>query len=149
MVHRMNRSWLVVAVGLLACNPFAPPDEIVRERLIGTISILHNVPVAIQLPDTVSRGISFPVSVRTYGDGCSAKGELEVSSSNLTAELIPYDTVVTYLPPDVGPCVAILRFHNHEGMLRFDTPGSARVVIKGIEEPSDTLIAVVRSVMVK
>jgi len=60
MRHGPGRWALSLAVG--GCERY--------ERVLGTIHS-HGDPGAIELPDTVGRGVPFPIHVRTYLGGCA------------------------------------------------------------------------------
>jgi hypothetical protein len=43
----------------------------------------------IEVPSVVLRGVDFEVAVRTFGGGCTAQGDTEVSIAGRTAEIRP------------------------------------------------------------
>ena len=116
------------------------PDGTVEERRVGIIAS-YGDPVRVELPASVLAGEAVEVTVVTYGDGCTRKGDTEVEISDLSAEVTPYDWEVTQLPPDTA-CTLELRLYEHTATLRFDRAGTAQVIIRGREEPSGEVIAV-------
>jgi hypothetical protein len=136
---------LVLACGFITGEE--EEEEITRERLIGTIEF-YSDPVRIQLPGTVLRGVTFDVTVRTYGGGCIDKGDTEVEVNGLAAQVTPYDIEVTHMPAG-SVCTADLRFYEHIGEVRFDQSGTATVVVRGRKKPQDVIISVERAVNVR
>ncbi len=132
---------------VLACSSITGEEDIERERMIGTIEF-YSDPVRIQLPDTVQRGVTFPVRVRTYGGGCIDEGDTEVKVNGLAAQVTPYDIEVTHLPPGYA-CTADLRLYEHVGQVRFDQPGTATLIVRGRKKPEKTIISVERTVEVQ
>ena len=124
---------------LSACNGILWSDE---DRQLGIISFYHD-PIVIEAPETVQRGQSFSVRVRTYGGGCISQGPTDVHVDGLRATVTPFD-----IHSGANVCTSELRFFQHEATLRFDRAGSALVVIRGMRRPGDQPVAEQRTVIV-
>lgn len=144
----MKRLFLgCLACAVLACGFITGEQNVERERMIGTIEF-YDDSVRIQLPDTVQKGVTFPVRVRTYGGGCIDRGDTEVVLNGLAAQVTPYDIEITHLPPGYA-CTAELRFYEHVGHVRFDRSGRATVIVRGRKKPEKIIISVERTVEVQ
>ena len=128
---------LIISV---ACEgPFGPDVE----RRVGVISF-HGDPIVIEAPDTVQEGVPFSVMIRAYGDSCINPGGVEVQVSNLVADVTPYVLVYTG-----RVCDQILKKVDQEAFVAFTSSGAAEVRFHGKEMPGDSLITVVREVVVE
>lgn len=135
----MTRASLMVATLLLvlsACNAAPPAGSLPEdntnsgdgppERVFGTIEY-YEQSAKITLPATAEVGKPFAVTVVTYGDGCTEKGETDVELQPLRAEIRPYDYNVA--PGSV--CADTLTVHEHTEMLAFTLAGRAEIVLYG------------------
>ena len=104
-------------------------------RVLGVVSIervgdTDILRPAIEVPDTVSVGTPFTVSVFTEGGGCHRGGETVVDVVGNTATITPYD----YSTSDVDGgsddlCTTELRLFEHTAQVPFDARGAGTVVI--------------------
>ena len=139
----MSIRFLVLFVGvslLVACDSILDPDEKSRVGII----VFHGDPVVIEVPDTVQAGVSFEVSVRTYGGGCHSEGGTTVQVSSLSADITPFD-----LHSGARVCTDILNMFTHEAALSLEEPGVALIRFHGMQMPEDSLVTVVREVLVQ
>jgi hypothetical protein len=133
-------SLFVGGILFVACDGILGPEDKSR---VGTIAF-HGDPVVIEVPDTVRAGVSFGVSVRTYGGGCLSEGGTTVQVRGLSADVTPYD-----LHSGASLCTADLRTFTHEAALSFEEPGVAQIRFHGKQMPEDSLITLVRELVVK
>ena len=138
---------LLGVVAGVACSSTTGPGEFKRERQLAVIRFYQD-PMLIEVPSVVSRGVDFEVAVRTFGGGCIAQGDTEVSIVGRTAEVRPFDVFVTQLPPN-GACTDDLRYYLHRATLRFTEPGMAIVRVRGRAQPGNDIVVVERVVLVK
>jgi hypothetical protein len=132
---------LFVGVSLfVACDGILGPEDKSR---VGTISFFDD-PVVTEVPDTVQVGVSFEVSVQTYGGGCNSKGGTTVQRHSFAADVTPYD-----LHSGATLCPAEERTFTHEAALSFEEHGVAQIRFHGIQMPEDSLITIVRELVVK
>jgi hypothetical protein len=124
----------------LGCSSISGPD---KEQVVGTIEHFSE-PVMVQLPDTVAAGEAFAATVRTYGGGCTKKGDTKVEVDDLRATVTPYDFRV-----ESNICTDILNAFQHTAMLRFQRAGTAEVVVRGRKQPGDEVVTVKRMVVVR
>ena len=119
-----------LAFGLLACErvvyaPWAEPYE--------ALAIIEGVdpveyPVAVEVPPNVRRGERFTVSVRTYVDGCDAKGRTQAENRETRARIVVYSLI------GVSANCTITRVHEHTAEFKFDEAGAASVTVVGRSE---------------
>jgi hypothetical protein len=142
------RVFLLAAVALasVGCRTVTG-DETEQERQLAWIRH-YGERARVELPPEVARGADFEVMVRTFGGGCIGQGDTEVSLSERSAEVRPYDLFVTRLPANAA-CTADLRYYQHRAMLRFTRAGVAVVRIRGRDAPSGRVIVVARTVVVR
>lgn len=142
------RALLSVALVFIgpACRAITA-DEIQRERQLAVIRHYHDQTL-VEIPSHVTSGVDFDISVRTFGGGCIAQGDTEISISGRSAEVRPYDVFVTRLPANMA-CTDDLRFYLHRARLRFAEPGLATVRIRGRERPGDRVVVVEQTVVVR
>ena len=132
---------LLIGVGLLmACDSTLGIDE---EARIGVIAF-HRDPVVITVPDTAQAGVSFEVSVLTYGDGCHSKGGTTIQIVGLSVDVTPYD-----IHSGAQICDSILKTFDHRATLTLRESGVAEIRFHGKQLPGDSLITVVREVVVE
>lgn len=127
---------------LLACSSPSGPRE---RRVIGTIEFFDD-PVVISLPDTAAAGEPFTATVRTYGGGCTRKGDTEVDVDGLRANVIPFDIETV---GDQVVCPAVLVRFQHSATITFEEPGTGDVIVQGRREPENELFTVERTVVVR
>ncbi len=136
-----GRTLLLLVLTLLpACDSFLDPDG---GRRIGVIAF-YSDPVTIHTPDTVQLGVPFEVSVRTYGDGCLREGPTNIRVRGLQIDVTPYD-----IHSGGRVCEAILNMFPHKATLALPTPGLARFLFYGKQEPDNLPITVGREVYVE
>lgn len=134
------------ALLLLACES-STGLEFERQRRPGTIEHYHD-PVVLEVPDTVSAGAPFEITIRTYVGGCDEAGGTDVVRTDGRIEVSPFDFDRTPLDPNVG-CPDRLGLIDHRVTSSFDAPGVGIVVIQGREEPSLEAKTVERTVVVR
>ena len=137
----------VGTVGLAACSAITSNEAVRRERRLGWIRF-HQDPVVVEVPDAVMRGADFEVTIRTYGGGCIAQGDTEVTVLASAAEVRPFDIFVTGTPHD-SVCTDDLRLYLHRARMRFAQPGVATVRMRGRDAPGGEVIVVERQVTVR
>ncbi len=132
---------LLIGVGLaLACDSTLGIDE---EARIGVISY-HGEPIVVTVPDTVQVDVFFSVSVRTYGTGCHSKGGTTIQIVGLSVDITPYD-----IHSGAQVCTDILNVFDHRATLTLRESGVAQITFHGKQMPEDSLITVVREVVVE
>jgi hypothetical protein len=133
--------WLLVLVGCSQPGsvdsydiPEPPPLE--WARVIGFVDSggLSNGPL--RVPETVTAGSSFTVTVSTYGSSCIRPAGIEVQVVGSSADLTPYDSVPASGPPCLPDWMAFPR----DVEIRFATPGGALVRLHGRGFPGDLRI---------
>lgn len=129
----------------VACSSILNP--VGQERVIGAIAGFNQNDPRIEVPGTVARGQQFQVEVTTYGSGCTSKGETEVRIQGLSAVITPYAFEKSGGRKVV--CPDILNAFRHVATVRFEQPGTARVVVQGRQQPSGEVIAAERTVVVQ
>jgi hypothetical protein len=70
------------------------------------------------------------VTATTYGNGCYTAGDTELAVRGLEAEITPYD----YTEPAGSVCTQQLRIFEHRVTVAFESSGTARVRIRGIND---------------
>jgi hypothetical protein len=108
----------------------------------GNIRFYHD-PLIVDVPSTATAGVPFTVSVTTYGGGCIGEAETVVRVQGWRADIVPYQHV------SIGPCTQELRTTKRQATVTFALPGEALVRVIGREQPSDELIEVRRTVIVR
>jgi carotenoid cleavage dioxygenase-like enzyme len=134
-----------LAAAALGCSGSPVDLDPNSERELGFLEY-HGTPVEITVPATAKAGVPFTVRVATWGGGCTAKGDTEVSVSGSTANVRPYDITAT---GRAAVCTDILRTLMHETTVRFDTPGTATVRVHGRVEPGSRTVVLTRTVTVQ
>ena len=124
-----------------------PGDDVQRERQPAWIRFYQD-PMLVEVPNVASRGVDFEVTVRTFGGGCIAQGDTEVTIAATIAEVRPFDVFVTHLPPNYA-CTSELRHYLHRATLRFMAPGLATVRVRGRAHPGNDMIVVEQPVLVR
>lgn len=105
-------------------------------------------PVLVELPARVLSGSEFVVNVKTYGGGCTTKGDAVVESAAQSAWIKPFDYDWSAVAGGPVICSGDLVLFNHQVTLRFDRPGTAHVFVQGQRKPSGEIFTVRRSVQV-
>jgi hypothetical protein len=138
MLRVMLFGFVALAMG---CSSITYPEE----RVIGVITGFNADDPHVAVPDTVAAGESFAVTVRTYGGGCTRKGETETEIDGLRATVTPYD-----IQTRADICTDILKQFTHTASLRFNETGTARVVVRGRgHTPDGALLTIERTVVVR
>ena len=133
---------VLTALAAVACSG---PSEPEARRVLGAIAGLNAGDPHVEVPATAERGVQFPVSVWTYGDGCYRAGDTEVRVAGpSTVEVAPYDFTRLGIA-----CEAILKGSMHAAMVRFDAAGPARVRVRGRHGLDDTELSVERDLLVR
>ena len=127
---------LVVALGWVAtsagCYAGTGPGEGLHVAVIGFF--FEDAP-RITVPDTVTAGQSFTVTVDSYGNACVRLGPTEVDVIPGGAVVTPLDFVATG-----GICADILLTFEHEASLSLTDFGAHTVVVRGREMPNGPVV---------
>ena len=121
----MRKLALIIAATLTACSALDYGSE---QTVPALIELSSTDSVVFVVPDTVTRGVAFDVSVRSYGGGCVTQGPTEVASAGDTLVVHPYHVVRT--GRDIA-CTAELRHFTHTARLTFPTAGTRSVRVIG------------------
>jgi hypothetical protein len=133
------KCWLLAAAVLISsCDVFEPDHETV----LGTV-FFHSNPVAVNIPDTVTAGTPFTVTIRTFGDGCYSFARTEIEFDDREAEIRPYDFRKTE-----GACADIFLAIDHSVVLQFGSQGAATVRVVGLRLPGATDDVIEKTVVV-
>jgi hypothetical protein len=109
----------------------------------GAIDFYHD-PVVIDVPESVQRGTSFTIRVRTYGDGCTSKARTDVKVEGRRVTVEPMNTEIRGVA-----CTQILLSIEHTATVTFDSPGPVQVVVRGRRQPGDDVVTFERTVQVR
>ncbi len=140
-----RRFLLLMALALTGCSLGTGPED--EERLLGFIRGVISAEVQITAPTTVRAGEQFEVAVRTYGlNSCWSMGETEVSAAGASATVSPFD-IPGRPTQNTGCHTAIVEF-NHTASIRFDTPGTGTVIVRGRDLVQDRTVRIERAVAV-
>jgi len=131
---------LFLFVPALACSSLEP-DSI---RALGYIAGFGFASPQVRIPDTVQARVDFTVSVNTFGGGCFAAGDTEVSIDGFEAVVSPYD-----IERRRGTCSTVLRVFEHGATIRFEQAGTGFVTIRGRTAPGGGTISVRRAITVE
>lgn len=94
---------------------------------MGIIPGLDGDAPGIDVPATVKAGEEFTITIQTaWHDGCARKGSVEVELEGATATVTPFDVVTRG-----GLCTQQTQLFAHTATLRFVTPGTVEVTIRG------------------
>lgn len=129
-------------LGLLpitACSGLLGPED---ETRLGVISF-YDDPLVITVPDTVSAGAPFELSVRTYGGGCIRPNGTLVQVEGRAVTVAPYDVHSGH-----DYCPDVLRIFDHDATVTLHEAGLAEIRIRGRSMPADSTMVVVRHVVV-
>ncbi len=154
------RTWIIISVMSLGCDG----GRIYQHRVAVIDSGSRDDPetglwgVRVTTPDTAAVGEEIPVRIRTYGDGCLVRdqpraGGTSVDVDGLMARLQPWDVF------DLGPrsldgiwgCSDALLYWSRIVRVRFDEPGSATIIVRGISRATnpERITEVERTVLVR
>jgi hypothetical protein len=116
--------WLLsLTCAVSACDLFTEPTAVVPGRIID-----DEVAAPIQLPETVTPGTTFEVTVTTLEGGCTRlAARTEVDVTDLLAEITPYN-----LRRLSGVCTSDPVAIPHRARIRFTQVGTATVRIRGV-----------------
>ena len=156
----MKRCCFVVIIAFLAsaCSSKTPepapaasatdqPGVVVAgmKRVPATIAF-HGDGPEIVVPAGARVGEAIPVSVTTYGGGCTKEDTTAIVVEGLTARIAPYQRV----PVDANTmCTMELLLNKRALRVTFTSPGRASVRIEGRVMPGDSSLVVSRSVEVR
>lgn len=129
------------AVLLAACSTVTVP---VGGEQPGFIHFLQDGAAQVTVPATAQRGQPFEVRVTTVGGGCVSRGPTRTRMQGMTAEVRPYD-----VHDGNVACTPNILLFEHTTTLRFDTPGTATVHIRGAGNPGPEPVTVIRTVTVQ
>lgn len=110
-----------VTLAISGCGLLGPNEE----RVVGRIESGPPHPPPVVIPDVVTAGTRFSVSVLTFGSPCVRAGETEVEVVGRTARVTPFDYRQDGVCPDKP------NYLEHEATLVFDTPGPGVVIFVG------------------
>lgn len=133
---------LCAAAALLAACSTAT-DPIGGEQP-GFIQILEDGAAQVTVPATAQRGQPFDVTVTTVGGGCISEGPTRTRMQGMTVEVRPYD-----VHDGNVACTPNILLFEHTATLRFDTPGTATVRIRGAGNQGSEPVTVTRTVTVQ
>jgi len=132
---------LVSFVAVAACSAFGPEGP---ETVRGAAILLHHGDTTtVTVPTSVRVGVPVSITATSFGGGCIAKGETELTLRGLEAEVRPYRYETIRLPPNMA-CTSELRIFQHTVTLEFEQPGVARVRVFGLRRPGETPYVVER-----
>jgi hypothetical protein len=136
----LRASLALAALVAAACpSPFSADTE--RRR---AIIVLGDAAPEVEVPATATVGAPFTVKVTSYGGGCVRADRTEVGVSGSVATVEPYQVI------EKGrACTADLRTDVNIASIRFDTPGTAKVVFRGLNNAANEVITVERTVQVQ
>lgn len=150
LIHMVRHSATLTVLGICiaaaGCGSFGP-DGVRTERRPAYVRYYQDPP-QLDAPDTIDAGVSFTVTVRTFGGGCIDQGDTEVSVAGQTAELRPFDIFTTHLPRNYA-CPDILFHYSHTASVRFTESGVAVVRVVGRVAPGDSATTLERTVVVR
>jgi len=143
------RSWSTTiafafaAASLLSACDILGPDSYVA---LGVLVVHDDTLGSVNAPDTVSAGEGFDVIVGTLGGACDKVERTELEVQGVIALIRPYDR------KSLGSCIDRGEIIGHTASVRFDAPGLGAIRVTGrqvsYENPKDTLVTLVRSVVV-
>ncbi|HYH80428.1 MAG TPA: hypothetical protein VEX86_11550 [Longimicrobium sp.] len=140
-----RRLLCLLALPLLAACPPSPVDVVedrtppLGDRTPGIIRSSYLRSPALVAPAVVSAGQTFQATVTTLGfSGCWRADGAEVATAAATASIHPYDR------QEGEVCTAALVELRRTVDLRFDTPGTAKIVVEGRSDPNEPQSGIVR-----
>lgn len=116
---------LLIALPVAGCadNDFFGPDRVPKLGILAD----HDQPTdVISVPDTVTAGVEFTVSVTTRGGGCDQKDGTSVETVDGAVQVSPFD--IFYVGDNV--CPSIGKQFAHSVQLRFDDPGEETIRVR-------------------
>jgi hypothetical protein len=122
------------------CGPLLGPET---ARVVGAIEHYGDQAI-VNIPAEVGVGEPFTVSFHTYGGGCVSKGQTEVLLHGARATVTPYDVRALR-----AVCPSDIALLEHTALLRFETAGTAEVVVQGLRKPGNELVSIERTVVVR
>lgn len=141
----MRRCAVLFVFVLAAC--YVTDPRLVVKRQPGVIVIYQDT-VLVHVPTAATAGTPVEITFITLGRGCTWLGDTEVSTSGLTADVTPYDSVAIQVPKNTV-CPANTSPLNHTATLTFPSSGSATVHVHGLAEPGDLPVDVTRTIVVQ
>lgn len=135
---------LMLPAAILSCSDPGQPRAGTWSRLVGFVDSGGIAIGPLAVPDTVSAGVSFTVTVSTFGStGCIRPDQSQVQQGTTSADITPYDSVWSGTPP----CLPGWQAYARPVELRFDTPGSGLIRAHG--RGFDRDLTLERSVTIK
>lgn len=135
----LQASLALAALAAAACpSPFGS-----TERRLAVIE-LGDDPPEVVVPATATAGTPFEVRVTSYGGGCISAAPTRVSVSGSTATVEPYQVITRG-----RACTADFRTDVNVATVRFNAPGTARVIVRGLNDAADQVVTVERTVQVQ
>ncbi len=101
----------------------------------------------IAVPDTAHAGDPVSVGFATYGGGCTGEDTTVASVVGSRAEIVPYQRVYTPRPNE--GCTSELRINRRSVHVSFAAPGLAQVIVIGRTQPADSIIHIVRAIVIR
>lgn len=126
----MMRAYCVVAAAFcLACANNEVTNPYIAEGRAPSLLESGGLATSIVTPASAKAGVPFDVSVVTLGGGCIRQGDTEVSYSDMSAEVRPYEVFPRMSSNLV--CTDDIRFLTHTATLQFARPGTVTVRVVG------------------
>jgi hypothetical protein len=123
----MRRSVLAVTVLLVACA--SPTGEDDWQRVVGTIAPMMSSVQAVFIPEGITAGRPFTVTVTTIGpSNCTRAAGARVEVEGRVATVTPYDEV--YTAEDFG-CYRDIGHFSRDISLTLPTAGAAVIRFRG------------------
>lgn len=120
------------------------PDSNSMRQVLGAVKHFGDGP-DIGVPATARVGEPIPITVTTYGGGCIREDTTIVVIDSLTAYVTPYQRIPT--APET--CTAELNTNRRSLLVAFAVRGRATVKIRGRAVPGDTVIGLLRRILVQ
>lgn len=133
---RFRTLGLLAVLGLAGCGSLFGPDD---EEVLGRLTYFGH-PSGVHVPDTVTVGVPFEVSVRTYGGGCISFGRTSVEYASGAIDIRPYD-----VDSLADVCNDELIPFEHTAEVTVNTSGPWVVRFHGREVPPDSVIVIERA----
>lgn len=139
----MKRFALPLLVLLAACGLVDLDGGVQEEPRVGVIAGFHTDDPRVDVPDSVQVATPFPVTMRTYGNGCVRRGGVEVEAGEDRVTLTPWDYV------RFGEtCSDELQTFEHEVVMQVEVAREVQVVVRGVRHPDGVSIEVEHIVVV-
>jgi hypothetical protein len=128
MLRSLVRLALVILASVPSCSqPQGAVPETTWMRVVGMIDSGGVAPGPLVLPTSVHDGLPFEATIATYGgSGCIRPDQSQVQAGVSSADITPYDSIAVS-----PPCLPDWYRYSRTVQLRFDTPGTATVTLRG------------------